>query len=136
MEIHSERLLLQPMKHELRHILPTRRQRMSAWVLLLVYVPMVLLSSLHVHSLYEMSQVVDCNLCETSVHHQGHITASSQHHGECLSCRFMNTQLIVPDNQVQDYDNQCVCELEFSQATQPVCPAVACPTLRGPPVVL
>ena len=124
------------MKREHSHLGIARRQQRFAWMILLVYVPMVLLSSMHVHSLHEYAEVVDCNLCETSAHHQGHITASSQHHGECLSCRFMNTQLIVPDNQVQDYDNQCVCELEFSQATQPVCPAVACPTLRGPPVVL
>ena len=118
------------------HIRPTRRQQWLAWVMLAVYVPMVLLSAIHVHSLHEYSKLVDCTLCETSVHHQGHITASAQHHGECLSCRFLSTQLVVPDDDCRSVDNQCICKLEFSRATEPVSRTVAYPTLRGPPAIL
>ena len=124
------------MKHELRHIRPSGRQRLSAWILLLVYVPMVLLASLHVHSQHEFAQVVDCGLCDTAVHHQGHITASAQHHGECLSCRFLTTQLVNPDDDCRSVDNQCICKLEFSRATESVTRTVVCPTLRGPPAIL
>ena len=136
MPILLDRLLLQPMKRNELHIRPTRRQQWLAWLMLSVYVPMVLLSALHVHSLHEYSELVDCTLCETSVHHQGHITASAQHHGECLSCRFTSTQLVVPDDYSQDIDNQCICKLEFSRATEPVSRTVVCPTLRGPPAIL
>ena len=118
------------------HIRPTRRQQWLAWVMLAVYVPMVLLSAIHVHSLHEYSELVDCTLCETSVHHQGHITASAQHHGECLSCRFLSTQLVVPDDDCRSVDNQCICKLECSRATEPVSRTVVCPTLRGPPAIL
>ena len=124
------------MKREVRHIRPTRQQRLSAWAMLMVYVPMVLLASLHVHSLHEFAQTVDCGLCDTAVHHQGHITAAPQQHSECLSCRFLTTQLVVPDNQVQDYDSQCVGQLDTPQAIESAKPAMACPTLRGPPAIL
>ncbi len=136
MPIRLDRLLLQPMRRNELHIRPTRRQQLLAWLMLSVYVPMVLLSALHVHSLHEYSELVDCNLCETSVHHQGHITASAQHHGECLSCRFTSTQLVVPDDYSQDIDNQCVVKLEFAHSAEPISQILVRPMLRGPPAIL
>ena len=124
------------MKREHSHLGITRRQQRFAWIILLVYVPMVLLSSMHVHSLHEYSELVDCTLCETSVHHQGHITASAQHHGECLSCRFTSTQLVVPDDYSQDIDNQCVVKLEFAHSAEPISQILVRPMLRGPPAIL
>ena len=124
------------MKRDEKYFRPTRRQRWLAWMLLSVYVPMVLLSALHVHHQYEDSQLVDCSMCETSVHHQGHFTADSQHHGECLSCRFLNTQLTIPDGVVNDFDSQCVAKLEFAHPAEPVAQTTVRPTLRAPPAIL
>ena len=124
------------MKREHSHRGITHRQQWFAWIILLVYVPMVLLSSLHVHSLHEYSELVDCSLCETSTHHSGHITISPQQHGECLSCRFLTTQVDLPERTVCFVDNQVVSKLEFSQATEPVFPKVAHPSLRAPPGIL
>jgi hypothetical protein len=45
------------MKRRHIHIDITRRQRWFAWIILLVYVPMVL-ASLHVHSLNDFSTAV------------------------------------------------------------------------------
>ena len=124
------------MKHGQSHNGITRRQQWFAWIILLVYVPMVLFSSLHVHSLNEYAELVDCNLCETSTHHSGHITVSPQQHGDCLSCRFLTTQVDIPTGVVSFVDNQIVSKLEFSRATEPVFPKVAHPSLRAPPSIL
>ena len=114
----------------------SRRQQRFAWIILLVYVPMVLLSSMHVHSLHEYAELVDCNLCETSTHHSGHITISPQQHGECLTCRFLTTQVDIPEGVACFVDNQVVSKLEFSQATEPVSQKVVHPSLRAPPSIL
>ena len=124
------------MKREHSHLGIARRQQRFAWMILLVYVPMVLLSSMHVHSLHEYAEVVDCNLCETSAHHSGHITISPQQHGECLSCRFLTTQVDIPEGVFCLVDNQVVSKLESFQATEPVFPKVAHPSLRAPPCIL
>ena len=112
------------------------RQRLFAWIMLSVYVPMVLLASLHVHSLQEYSKVVDCYECHTAVHHSGHIMASQHHHGECLSCRFLTTQVESPQMSVCSIIKQSVSRIEFPLATKLVRAMVAHPSLRAPPCIL
>ena len=112
------------------------RQRLFAWIMLSVYVPMVLLASLHVHSLQEYSKVVDCYECHTAVHHSGHIMASQHHHGECLSCRFLTTQVESPQMSVCSIIKQPVSRIEFPLATKLVRAMVAHPSLRAPPCIL
>ena len=73
------------MSSKLTHNCITRKQRLFAWMILSVYVPMVLLASLHVHSINDFSRAVDCDQCHTAVHHSGHITTSNHHIDECLS---------------------------------------------------
>ena len=116
----------------------TRRQRLFAWVMLSVYVPMVLLASLHVHSLNDFSKAIDCEQCQchTAVHHSGHITASNHHIDECLSCRFLSTQIDVPRMVADIVVKQAAVHLEFYLPNEPVVRAVAHPSLRAPPFVL
>ena len=124
------------MKHELSHNGITRRQQLFAWIILLVYVPMVLLASLHVHSISDFSSFVDCDQCHTAVHHSGHITASSHHIDECLSCRFLCTQIDVPRTVAILVVKQVTAHLEFFLAGDPVVRIVAHPSLRAPPFIL
>ena len=116
----------------------TRRQRLFAWVMLSVYVPMVLLASLHVHSLNDFSKAIDCEQCQchTAVHHSGHITASNHHIDECLSCRFLSTQIDVPRMVADLVVKQTAVHLEYFLPNEPVARAVAHPSLRAPPFVL
>ncbi len=123
------------MKRRHIHIDITRRQRWFAWAILMVYVPMVLLASLHVHSLNEFSTAVDCQ-CHTAVHHSGHITVGSHHIDECLSCRFLNTQIDVPRTVATLVVKQVAVHLEFFLPVKPVVRAVAHPSLRAPPCIL
>ena len=124
------------MRREQRYDEPSRHQRFYAWVMLLVYLPIVLMSSVHVHPLQEHSQSVDCYQCHTGDHHPGHITTGTGQHDSCLSCRFLGTQVLVPDMQVVDDVNRCVVELELSPVIPSCALAVAHPSLRAPPVII
>lgn len=111
----------------------TRRQRLFAWIMLSVYVPMVLLASLHVHSLNEYSKAVDCIECHSAVHHSGHITAGKHHIDECLSCRFLSTQIDVPRTVTSFVVKPVAVLLEAFLPTEPVIRAVVHRLLRAPP---
>ncbi len=124
------------MRQKLTHNGVTHRQRLFAWMILSVYVPMVLLASLHVHSFDEYSKAIDCDQCHTAVHHSGHITAGTHHIDECLSCRFLSTQIDVPRTVTCHVAKQVAVHLEFFLAAVPVVRAVAHPSLRAPPFVL
>ena len=124
------------MRRKFTHNGYTRRQQLFAWIILLVYVPMVLLASLHVHSLNDFSKAVDCDQCHTAVHHSGHITASNHHIDECLSCRFLSTQIDVPRTVASFVVKPLAAQLEFFLACEPVVRVVAHPSLRAPPLVL
>lgn len=124
------------MKSRLTHNGVTRRQQWFAWMILSVYVPMVLLASLHVHSLNEFSKAVDCYQCHTAAHHSGHITASGHHFDECLSCRFLSTQIDVPRTVASYVVKPVAVQLEFFLACDPVVRVVAHPSLRAPPCIL
>ena len=121
------------MRRKFTHNGVTRRQRLFAWVILSVYVPMVVLASLHVHSLNDFSKVVDCDQCNTAVHHSGHITASQHHIDECLSCRFLSTQIDVPRMVASFVVKSVAVQLETFQTTEPIVRAVAHHSLRAPP---
>ena len=112
------------------------RQRLFAWILLSVYVPMVLLASLHVHSPNDFSKPVGCDQCHTAVHHSGHITVGKHHIDDCLSCRFLSTQIDVPHTVSSLVAKQVVVYLEFFLAVEPVVRVVALPSLRAPPGIL
>ena len=114
----------------------TRKQRWFAWIMLSVYVPMVLLASLHVHYINDFSKAVDCDQCHTAVHHSGHITAGKLHVDECLSCRFLSTQIDVPRTVISHVVKQIAAHLEYFLATEPVARVVAQPSLRAPPSML
>jgi hypothetical protein len=124
------------MSSKLTHNGITRKQRLFAWILLSVYVPMVLLASLHVHSPINISKAIDCVQCHTAVHHSGHITTSNHHIDECLSCRFLSTQIDVPLTVSSLVVKQVTTHLECFLAGDPVVRAVAQPSLRAPPSML
>ena len=124
------------MSSKLTHNGSTRKQRLFAWILLSVYVPMVLFASLHVHSPINISKAIDCVQCHTAVHHSGHITAGNHHIDECLSCRFLSTQIDVPLTATSMVVKQVTTHLECFLAGDPVVRAVAQPSLRAPPSML
>ncbi len=124
------------MSRKLTHNGVTRKQRLFAWMILSVYVPMVLLASLHVHSFDEYSKAIDCDQCHTAVHHSGHITAGTHHIDECLSCRFLSTQIDVPRTVASLVVKPVAVHLDYFLASEPIVRVVVHPSLRAPPFIL
>ena len=62
------------------------KRRFSAWLLLLVFVPM-LLSSLHVHPTVGVED--SCTECVNHVPHSGHVSLLTAHSCDCLLCQFV-----------------------------------------------
>ena len=65
----------------------------SAWLLLAVFVPTMLVSSLHHHGIE--STMVDCADCLHHVHHPGHLQALTISLDDCVLCQFLSL-LYVP----------------------------------------
>lgn len=61
---------------------------LSAWILLSVFVPMVLLSAMHIHPQVAGSDV-PCHECMEHTVHNGHITTLKVHI-DCFLCAFHN----------------------------------------------
>ena len=65
------------------------KEKLSAWLLLSVFVPMVVLSSLHVHP-DQILSTDTCHLCIDHVVHNGHISAIKAH-VDCPLCAFQSS---------------------------------------------
>ena len=68
------------------------KRHIASWALLAVFVPMLLLSSLHVHHQAEASE----QACAECVHHQcsGHLTQLVTTIHQCVLCQFITLPFI------------------------------------------
>ena len=64
------------------------RRQISSWVLLAVFLPMVLLSSLHVHPEAHL-EGDDCKECVHHVPHAGHFGSQTLCSFDCVLCQFL-----------------------------------------------
>ena len=69
-----------------RRFMNNRTRRLSAWLLLSVFLPMLLLSSLHVHESVPVSS--GCSECVNHIPHQGHLSIDTIHANDCVLCQF------------------------------------------------
>ena len=111
----------------------SRRSR-AAKVLLAVYIPMLLLLSLHVHH-QRMEAAVDCYQCAHHQPHAGHITALQDALHDCLLCQLQSEAFVAANElSVPVMDAASHVLVANQQPTRQA--AVACVRLRGPPVRL
>ncbi len=75
--------------------LKKRRIRL-AWLLMLVYLPMMLAVTFHHHTEEEGDAISYCYDCAHHIHHDGHITAGSSFTHDCLLCQLHNLPYVVP----------------------------------------
>ena len=61
------------------------KRRISAWLLLSVFLPMLLISSLHIHEEAPVSN--DCYECVNHIPHQGHLSLNTIHLNDCVLCQ-------------------------------------------------
>jgi hypothetical protein len=66
---------------------------MASWLLLAVFVPMVIFSSVHVHEESQASAATDCTDC---VHHNchGHLTQTALWTHDCVVCQFLTLSFV------------------------------------------
>ena len=65
-----------------------RRRHLHAWILLGVFLPMLIMASVHVHTPYEET-AVSCYDCVHHVHHDGHLSSSTLSLDHCVLCHFL-----------------------------------------------
>ena len=70
----------------------TRKRHIASWLLLAVFVPMMLISSLHIHQTIENGETA----CIECVHHQcsGHLTQMSTTIHQCVLCQFLTITFV------------------------------------------
>lgn len=74
-----------------------RRHRRLAWLLILVYLPMLVAISFHHHEEVEDDVVASyCQDCLHHVHHSGHIASTHSFTHDCLLCQLHSTSYLVP----------------------------------------
>lgn len=71
---------------------PITKRHIASWVLLAVYLPMLILSSLHVHDTVEYGETT----CAECVHHQchGHLSQLSDGMHQCVLCQFLTLSYV------------------------------------------
>ena len=112
----------------------TKRQ-MNSWLLLAVFVPMLLLSSLHIHG-YEQALDDQCTEC-VNHHCGGHIGQQTLSLDDCLLCQFLTLPMVVAASiaAVTLYNN--VFRLTNAQGYDRICKKVlGVAVTRGPPYCL
>jgi len=70
-----------------------QRRRWAAWVLLAVFVPMLMMSSLHHHNAPGALQTV-CPQCLHHIHHSGHLAAEQAGIDNCVLCQFQSLPFV------------------------------------------
>ncbi|MBO4663526.1 MAG: hypothetical protein J5663_03825 [Bacteroidaceae bacterium] len=70
----------------------TTKRHISAWMLLAVFVPMLLISSLHIHEESETAE----EACAECVHHHcyGHLSQLTTTMHQCILCQFLTLSFV------------------------------------------
>ena len=71
------------------------KRKKFAWVLLLVYLPMLLAATFHFHSEAEADEVSYCYDCAHHLHHDGHLDAGQTSGHDCVLCQFLTLPYVV-----------------------------------------
>ena len=111
------------------------KRQISSWLLLAVFVPMLLLSSLHIHG-YVQTADDECAEC---VHHHcgGHIGQQTLSLDDCLLCQFLTLPMAVATCIVAVTLLINAYRLTFGQRHDCICTHVlGVVVTRGPPVLV
>lgn len=71
------------------------KRRVAVWVLLSVFVPMLVLSSLHVHQSASEAAAVSCSDCANHIAHAGHLSLQTVHSTSCVLCQFVSLPFVL-----------------------------------------
>ncbi len=71
-----------------------QKRQLCAWVLLLVFIPMVATALFHVHSDCSETELT-CQACVNHQAHAGHLSSATGHLHDCVLCQLMSTSYLV-----------------------------------------
>ncbi|WP_036928435.1 hypothetical protein [Prevotella sp. MA2016] len=109
------------------------KRHMASWLLLAVFVPMVLISSLHVHSNTTLFGD-ECNEC-IQHHCHGHIAQQTMSVHECVLCQFLTLPMLVAAFvAIVLFDKTCKTQIAHHQSIVYI-GVCGITTLRAPPAV-
>ncbi|MCR5432841.1 MAG: hypothetical protein K6F20_00415 [Bacteroidaceae bacterium] len=109
------------------------KRHIAAWMLLAVFVPMLFLSSVHVHELSN-SLVDECSEC-VQHHCHGHLGQQTTLIYDCVFCQFLSLPMLAVAVATLIIYNK-ISKIHFAQLQSPVhFDACGIPTLRAPPAV-
>lgn len=108
------------------------RAKLSARMLLAVFLPMLVLSSFHVH-VYAESATADCYECSHHLRHAGHIAPATAFMHDCVLCQLFQLSYLPPLVLSAGLLTAVVCRLLFGYPTAQTAPSEGCPRLRAPP---
>lgn len=78
------------------HIFDNRRMRF-AWLLMLVYLPMMTAITFHHHSEAEDASAMSCCYdCSHHIHHNGHLSSAQSFAHDCVLCQLSSLPYVVP----------------------------------------
>lgn len=84
--------IMYPQLREVLSIQPTMkistRRQWYARFLLSIFVPILLIASVHVHQ-QETDVSATCYSCQHHLHHSGHLTTATFHSGNCVLCSLL-----------------------------------------------
>ena len=79
-----------------------RIETLSSWLLLWVFVPMVVMSSIHIHE-PEPSAEISCEQCVSHTQHTGHLAVQKAHLDDCVLCRFLGQEFVTAMKALMPY---------------------------------
>ena len=112
----------------------TFKRTFAAWLLLAVYVPSLLLSSMHVHP-QEADAEDDCMLCAHHVNHPPHLHSAESGLHDCALCHFVRLFYTATALPVFVFIRPCRFITHVTPIDSVVRRAVTCASLRAPPFV-
>ena len=123
-----------PAKFVLLHPVNAKtRRRIASRILLAVYIPTLLLLSLHVHH-QRMAEAIDCYQCAHHQPHAGHITALQDAMHDCLLCQLGGQSFVAAgEESVAVVTPAEACPAAYGLQVQ--AGVTQCLRLRGPPAV-
>lgn len=78
------------------HNIDNKRKR-YAWLLMLVFLPMMIAITFHHHSAAEGAAAMSyCYDCVHHIHHDGHLTADQSFAHDCVICQLHSLPYVVP----------------------------------------
>ena len=107
-----------------------RRRTILARLLLAVFLPMLIATTLHTH---EAVQTDVCVECVNHTPHAGHLSVSSHLLNDCVLCQLCALPYLAAVAVV--FTSYCFISKTLAELNVPSVPSlqVSCPTLRGPP---